>query len=45
MKDVREAIKRERQGKLDAKLCQCGRWFSTVNSRRTLCFRCEAHER
>jgi hypothetical protein len=45
MKDIRGLAKAERQSSLEAKQCQCGRWF-TIRGKvaRDQCFRCEQLE-
>jgi hypothetical protein len=42
MQDARKQRRAEKDANLEAKQCQCGRWF-TIRSRRdrTVCYRCE----
>jgi hypothetical protein len=40
-KSDRQQRMQEKQSRLEARQCQCGRWFSTVNGRRVTCYRCE----
>ena len=46
MKDIRDLLKRERQGRVTvAKQCtKCKRWFTTRQRIQTLCPKCAAKE-
>ena len=46
MKGIRDALKRERQGRvIVAKQCpHCTKWFTTRLRSRVLCLRCETNE-
>ena len=42
MQDARAQLRAEKQSKLEARQCQCGRWYTIRGRRdRSSCFKCE----